>query len=235
VRRVFLRGTRRLVTCHARCPGRVFASARTRGMPCRAGLGIMGKTYASVAKSTTIRAPRLEQWEAAPNSQRERPPSQRHAACKLHSIGRNREGDDELSRPEGPVASLPARIAFPVASYEKPTMTPVASCLWMTPRREPLFWNLPPRVHAHLLRKCVLTTVHPLEEKGAYWPASRRALQPPRSRRGLSRHLSHVGEWSTKAACDRGERRTGVLSEPADRSLLIALFDRGSKVSVVLA
>ena len=43
---------------------------------------------------------------------RDQPPSQRHAAWKLHSIVRNREGDDELSRPEGPVASLPARIAF---------------------------------------------------------------------------------------------------------------------------
>ena len=43
---------------------------------------------------------------------RDQPPSQRHAAWKLHSIVRNREGDDELSRPEGPVAGLPARIAF---------------------------------------------------------------------------------------------------------------------------
>jgi hypothetical protein len=43
---------------------------------------------------------------------RDQPPSQRHAAWKLHSIVRNREGDDEFSRPEGPVASLPARIAF---------------------------------------------------------------------------------------------------------------------------
>ena len=43
---------------------------------------------------------------------RDQPPSQRHAAWKLHSIVRNRAGDDELSRPEGPVASLPARIAF---------------------------------------------------------------------------------------------------------------------------
>jgi len=42
---------------------------------------------------------------------RDQPPSQRHAAWKLHSIVRNREGDDELSRPEGPVAGLPARIA----------------------------------------------------------------------------------------------------------------------------
>ncbi len=43
---------------------------------------------------------------------RDQPPSQRHAAWKQHCIVRNREGDDELSRPEGPVASLPARIAF---------------------------------------------------------------------------------------------------------------------------
>jgi len=43
---------------------------------------------------------------------RDQPPSQRHAAWKLHSIVRNRAGDDELSRPEGPVAGLPARIAF---------------------------------------------------------------------------------------------------------------------------
>ena len=43
---------------------------------------------------------------------RDQRPSQRHAAWKLHSIVRNREGDDEWSRPEGPVASLPARIAF---------------------------------------------------------------------------------------------------------------------------
>jgi hypothetical protein len=53
---------------HAVMAGRVSANARTRGMPCRAGLGIMGKKYASVAKSTTIHAPQLEQWEAASNS-----------------------------------------------------------------------------------------------------------------------------------------------------------------------
>ncbi len=33
---------------------------------------------------------------------RDQPPSQRHAAWELHSIVRNREGDDELSRPESP-------------------------------------------------------------------------------------------------------------------------------------
>jgi hypothetical protein len=49
--------------------GRVFANARTRGMLCGAGLDIMGNQYASVAKSTTIHAPQLKQWEAAPSSQ----------------------------------------------------------------------------------------------------------------------------------------------------------------------
>ena len=49
--------------------GRVSANARTRGMPCGAGLDIMGNQYASVAKSTTIHAPQLKQWEAAPSSQ----------------------------------------------------------------------------------------------------------------------------------------------------------------------
>ena len=51
---------------------------------------------------------------------RDQPPSQRHAAWKLHSIVRNRAGDDELSRPEGPVAGLPARIASEVGFERKP-------------------------------------------------------------------------------------------------------------------
>ena len=73
-----------------------------------------------------------------------------------------------------------------------PRGTPVASCRWMTPTREPPFWNLLPRVHAHLLVKCVWTTVHPVLEKGAYCSASRREMHPPRSHRGPSRHLPFV-------------------------------------------
>ncbi len=209
--------------------GRVFASARTRGMPCGAGLGIM--TYASVPKSTTIKPPQQEPWEAASNATcgnaRDQPPSQRHAACNLHSIVRSREGDDELSRPERPVASQPPSLhglRSQLRPIEKPTMTPVVSCLWMTPRREPLFWNLPPRVHAHPLHKCVLTMVHPLEEKGAYWPASRRALAasevPPRSlwapvARGRMEYKGCVRSGRTTHRCALGASR----SPPPDWTL----------------
>ena len=85
---------------------------------CPAGRGLV-----SWAKSTHL-SPKVRRftphsWSngrqpptATCGNARDQPPSQRHAAWKLHSIVRNREGDDELSRPEGPVAGLPARIAF---------------------------------------------------------------------------------------------------------------------------
>jgi hypothetical protein len=41
--------------------GRVFANARTRGMLCEAGFDLMRQNYVSVAKSTMIHAPQLEQ------------------------------------------------------------------------------------------------------------------------------------------------------------------------------
>ena len=59
---------------------------------------------------------------------RDQPPSQRHAAWKLHSIVRNREGDDKLSRPEGPVANLAARIAFG-SLIRKKTEDEIFTCL----------------------------------------------------------------------------------------------------------
>ena len=56
VRRVFLRGTRRLVNCQALSWRGAYSPThvRRRGMLCRAGLDIMGNQYASVAKSTMI-------------------------------------------------------------------------------------------------------------------------------------------------------------------------------------
>ena len=79
---------------------------------CPAGRGLV-----SWAKSTHL-SPKVRRftphsWSngrqpptATCGNARDQPPSQRHAAWKLHSIVRNRAGDDELSRPEGPVAGL---------------------------------------------------------------------------------------------------------------------------------
>ncbi len=96
---------------HAVMAGRVSANARTRGMPCRAG-------FVSWANNThlspTVRRFTPHSWSngrqpptATCGNARDQPPSQRHVAWKLNSIVRNREDDDELSRPEGPVASIP--------------------------------------------------------------------------------------------------------------------------------
>ncbi len=121
MRRVYPRGTRRLVTCHARCQ---CLSWRGAYLPthvpegCPAGRGLVSWAN-NTHLSPKVRRFTPHSWSngrqpptATCGNARDQPPSQRHAASKLHSIVRNSEGDDELSRPEGPVASLPARIAF---------------------------------------------------------------------------------------------------------------------------
>ena len=93
MRRVFPRGTRRLVTCHARAvmAGRVFANGRMRGMLCGAGLDILGSQCASAAKSTVIHAPRFPTAgarEAASNSHRAAmlEISRRHRSCGIGAV-----------------------------------------------------------------------------------------------------------------------------------------------------
>ena len=118
VRWVFLRGTRRLVTCHARCHGGARICQRTYERDAPAGRSLVSWEN-NTHLSPKVRRFTPHGWSngrqpptATCGNARDQPPSQRHAAWKLHSIVRNREGDDEWSRPEGPVASLPARIAF---------------------------------------------------------------------------------------------------------------------------
>ena len=120
---------------HKRASGIPSRYAKARHLPCtlswrgaylpthvREGC-TAGRGLASLANNTHL-SPKVRRftphsWSngrqpptATCGNARDQPPSQRHAAWKLHYIVRNREGDDELSRPEGPVASLPARIAF---------------------------------------------------------------------------------------------------------------------------
>jgi hypothetical protein len=128
-------GTIALSARHKRASGISSRYAKARHLPCtllRRGAYLpthvregcpAGRGLVSWANSTHL-SPKVRRftphsWSngrqpptATCGNARDQPPSQRHAAWKLHSIVRNREGDDELSRPEGPVASLPARIAF---------------------------------------------------------------------------------------------------------------------------
>ncbi len=128
-------GTIALSARHKRASGIPSRYAKARHLPCtllRRGAYLpthvregcpAGRGLVSWAKSTHL-SPKVRRftphsWSngrqpptATCGNARDQPPSQRHAAWKLHSIVRNRAGDDELSRPEGPVASLPARIAF---------------------------------------------------------------------------------------------------------------------------
>jgi hypothetical protein len=76
---------------------------------CPAGWGLVSWAK-SAHLSPKVRRFTTHSWSngrqpptATCDNARDQPPSQRHAAWKLHSIVRNREGDDELSRPEGPV------------------------------------------------------------------------------------------------------------------------------------
>ena len=117
VRRVYPRGTRRLVivtsAMRAVMAGRVFAKARTRGTLCGAGLGIMGKYYASVPQSTMVHAPRLEQWEAPSNSllrQCSRSISRRHSVLRPSlEIERTTMNCHDERGSVPPVASPPSR------------------------------------------------------------------------------------------------------------------------------
>ena len=118
-----------LTARHKRASGISSRYAKARHLPCtllRRGAYLpthvregcpAGRGLVSWAKCTHL-SPKVRQftphsWSngrqsptATCGNARDQPPSQRHAAWKLHCIVRNRAGDDELSRPEGPVAGL---------------------------------------------------------------------------------------------------------------------------------
>jgi hypothetical protein len=121
VRRVYPRGTRRLVTCHARCHGGARICQRTyERNALQAGawyhgqiIRICRQKYDDSRPTAGVMGGSLQQPPAAMLEISRRHSVMLHGSCiPSFEIESLREGDDELSRPEGPVASLPARIAF---------------------------------------------------------------------------------------------------------------------------